>query len=140
MRSLLFITSLLTLIASCTIAGAAQRAQSSIPVPTQERSTQGVEEDHIYTAREVDVKAKLTNKKENLPKAGKDCPREGQVKLTIVLHKSGKVTGVTITKGMACSYDEASVEVARKIKFTPAVKDGQQVSQYQMFEYRYATY
>lgn len=140
MRSLLFLTSLFTVIASCTIAGAAQRAQSNIPLHSQERATKGVDEDHIYTAREVDVKAKIPNKMENLPKAGKDCPKEGMVNLTIVLHKSGKVTEVTITEGMGCSYDKAAIEVARKLKFTPAEKDGQQVSQYQMLQYRYAIY
>ena len=52
------------------------------------------------------------------------------VELRIVLHKSGRVTEVTIMKGMGCSYDEAAVGAARKFKFTPRVKDGKQVSRY----------
>lgn len=85
------------------------------------------------------MKAKITNKMENLPEPGKDCPsRAGVVVLRIVLHKSGRVTEVTIMKGMGCSYDEAAVGAARKFKFTPAVKDVKQVSQYQIFEYRYS--
>jgi TonB family protein len=135
MKSLIYLSSLFTLIASCTIVGAGQFQQSYILL-SQERKTQGADE-VIYTAEEVDVKAKITNKMENIPKEGGDCTRQGKVSLRIILHKSGKVTGVTIIKGMGCSYDEATVEVARKFKFTPAVKDGQQVSQYQMFEYRY---
>ena len=83
------------------------------------------------------MKAKITNKTENLPVVGTDCPREGMVTLRIILHKSGEVTEVTLIKGMGCSYDQATLETARKLKFTPAVKDGQQVSQYQIFEYRY---
>jgi len=94
-------------------------------------------EDRIYTAQEVDVRAKITNKMKNLPKAGNDCPRDGMVTLRILLHKSGRVTDVTILKGMGCSYDQATVEVAGKFRFIPAVKDRKQVSQYQIFEYRY---
>jgi TonB family protein len=128
---------LFSLMASCMSVGAIPRRELYMPPPSQERKNQDADEDRVYTAKEVDVKAKITNRMENLPEAGRDCPREGLVRLRIILHKSGKVTEVTIIKGMGCSYDEATVEVARKFKFTPAVKDGEPVSQYQIFEYRY---
>ena len=136
MKSFIYISCLFSLIACCTIVGVARGEQSCIRVSSQEQRTQGADE-VIYTASEVDVKAKITNKMDNLPEVGSDCPRAGMVTLRIILHKSGKVTEVTIIKGMGCSYDKATVEVARKFKFTTAVKDGQQVSQYQIFEYRY---
>ena len=108
-----------------------------MPLPSQERKSQDADEGHVYTAKEVDVKAKFTNKTEHLPEVGRDCPREGLVRLRIVLHKSGRVTEVTIIKGTGCSFDEAAVEAARKLKFTPAVKAGESVSQYQTVEYGY---
>lgn len=137
MHSLIYTISLFALIVSLTGVGSARCAQSYIPLPSQECKTQEGDEDRVYTVREVDVKAKITNKMERLPEAGKDCPREGMVTLRMILHKSGKVTEVTIIKGLGCSYDEATMEIARKFKFTPATKDGQPVSQYQIFEYRY---
>ena len=137
MKSLVHLTPLLTLLAACMVTGAAPRGGSYTPTPAQERKTQDAEEEHVYTYREVDVKAKITNKMENLPRAGRDCPREGLVRLRIILHKSGRVTEVTIIKGMGCSYDKATVEAARRFTFSPAVKDSRAVSQYQIFEYSY---
>ena len=135
MKSLIYLTSLFILIAFCTIGVAARHERSYISLVSQEKK-KGADEP-VYTATEVDVKAKITNKMENIPREGSDCPRKGSVRLRIVLHKSGRVTEVTIINGMGCSYDEATVDSARKFKFIPAVKDGQQVSQYQIFEYRY---
>jgi TonB family protein len=138
MRSLVYFASLLGLMALCMYVGAAPCAGSYTPPPLQERDTQEAEDDRVYAYSEVDVKAKITNKMENLPEPGKDCPSHaGLVRLKVILHKSGRVAEVTIIKGMGCSYDEAAVEAARKFKFTPAVKGGERVSQYQIFEYQY---
>lgn len=140
MKSLIHLACLFVLVASGMRVGAASYAGSHTTAPSQERVTQGADDERVYTAGEVDVRAKVTNRMENLPEAGRDCPEEGLVRLRIILHKSGKVTEVRITKGMGCSYDESAVGVARKFKFTPAVKDGKHVSQYQIFEYRYQAY
>jgi TonB family protein len=136
MKPMIYLASLFISIAFCSIVVDARHEQSQTLQSSQERKTQGAD-DAIYLASEVDVKAKFTNKMENIPEAGRDCPRAGQVTLRLVLHRSGKVTKATIIKGMGCSYDEATVEVARKLRFSPALKEGQQVSQYQIFEYRY---
>ncbi len=138
MKSLTYFACLLILVGCCVgVEGAAGGASRTLQ-PLQGRNSQEAEEDHVYSYNEVDVKARITNKMENLPEPGKDCPpRAGLVRLKIVLHKSGRVADVTVIKGLGCSYDEATVEAARKFKFTPAVKDGRQVSQYQIFEYQY---
>ena len=138
MKSLAHFVCLLLLGTCCVGVGAAADGVSHTSHPVQERNAQEGEDDHVYSSNEVDVKAKITNKMENLPEPGKDCPaRAGLVRLKIILHKSGNVTEVTVLRGLGCSYDEASVAAARKFKFTPAVKDGKQVSQYQIFEYQY---
>ena len=59
-----------------------------------------------------------------------------QVTLRIVLRKSGSVTDVTVVKSSGCSYDQEAVKTVQKLKFEPAIKAGQQVSQYLNFEYR----
>ena len=112
------------------------RRFAELAINSQQAKPQAID-DRVYTAEEVDVKAKITNKMENIPQNGSDCPHQGMVSLRIVLHKSGRVTDIAIIKGMGCSYDKATVETARKFKFTTAVKNGQPVSQYQIFEYRY---
>jgi len=138
MKSLVYFASLLMLAVCCVGTGVAADGQTHTPPPSQEQKIEESEDDHVYAYSEVDVKAKITNKMENLPEPGKDCPsRAGLVRLKIVLHKSGRVAEVTILKGMGCSYDEASIEAARKFKFTAAVKSGKRVSQYQIFEYQY---
>lgn len=97
---------------------------------------QSPDEDDVYTIDQVDVKAKVKNKLEYLPERKNDCPDPVQVSLRVVFRKSGKVTDVTIVKSSGCSYDQEAIKAVRKLKFDPAVKAGQQVSQYSDIEYR----
>jgi TonB family protein len=94
------------------------------------------DDDMIYAVDEVDVKAKIKNKLENLPDRKNDCPDPVHVSLRVVLRKSGKVTDVTIVKSSGCSYDREAIKAVLKLKFNPAVKGGQPVSQYSGIEYR----
>lgn len=49
---------------------------------------------------------------------------------------SGKVTDIKVVRSVTDSLDEEAIKAARKIKFVPAKKDGQDVSQWLQFEYR----
>ena len=107
--------------------------------PTPSPSPSPKVQDRIYTAKEVDVKAKI-RQTNDAPQPGRDCfefdyPRV--VVLKVVLHKSGIVSDVTLVKKSGCSYDKDAIRVARKIKFEPAKKDGEDVSQYLTVEYAY---
>lgn len=95
-------------------------------------------EDKIYSATEVDVPAKFKNELDVLPTRKGDCPSSVRVALKIVLRKSGKVTDVTILMSSGCSYDQEAIKAVSKLKFEPALKDGQPVSQYSQLEYAYA--
>ncbi len=113
----------------------ATQAQQPTPTPSPSPKVQ----DRIYTAKEVDVKAKI-KQTTDAPQPGRDCfefdyPRV--VVLKVVLHKSGIVSDVTLIKKSGCSYDKDAIRVARKIKFEPAKKDGQDVSQYLTVQYAY---
>jgi TonB family protein len=94
------------------------------------------DEDKVYTDDQVDVKAKLKNKTENVPKQPIDCPKKLQVMLRIVLRKSGNVTNVRVVKSSGCSYDDEAVKAVQMLEFEPAIKAGHRVSQYLNFEYR----
>ena len=95
----------------------------------------GGDDEKVYTAKEVDVKAKLKNNLEHLPQRKKDCPETVHAKVRAVLHKSGKVTEVNVTESSGCSYDAEVIKTVRQLKFTPALKDGHSVSQYLELEY-----
>jgi TonB family protein len=97
------------------------------------------QQEKVYARPEVDTKAII--KKVPRPKAVQnwDCPAEGEVILQVILHYSGKVTKVELTKGLSCGYDEKAIAAAQKIKFTPAIKDGQLVSQTIEIKFNYTT-
>src|SRR5687768_1384417 len=89
-------------------AGAFQAsAQGKDPSPTpspEEREKEERTEDRIYSAREVDVKAKVIRLLDDPPTPGSDC--RGRLRLMVivnaVLRKSGKVTEVELVKGSGC--------------------------------------
>lgn len=53
----------------------------------------------------------------------------GQVKLSMVLCQSGRVTNIEVVQGLPYGLTEEAIKVARKIKFKPAEKDGQPASE-----------
>ena len=103
--------------------------------PDNSCTLQTADDDKIYTIKEVDVKAKVRNQMENLPRRKIDCPENVSVSLRAVFRKSGKVTDVIIRKSSRCSYDQEAIEAVLRLKFDPAIKDGRQVSQYAEIEF-----
>lgn len=63
---------------------------------------------------------------------------EGIVRLRVVLNRSGEVTDIGVIKGLPDGLTEKAVAAARRIRFTPAEKDGHKVSQYAVLEYNFA--
>ncbi len=131
------ILSILLIFFSCVAVGFAQDGKSNPTPSLQQREQNGSEEDRVYFPSEVDTKAKIRDAAQNAPETISDCPNKGRVSLRVILRKSGKVTDVELIKGMGCGYDEKTVEAARKLKFSPAMKDGRAVSQYLRIEYQY---
>lgn len=125
------------LLSFCAVA-AAQDAKPS-PAPAAEEK--------VYKEDEVDVKAKMKGDGKPAvrivtngapPPFTSDCPAKGEATLAIVIDKTGKVAAVTLVKASGCKvYDNRTVKDAWKVKFTPALKDGQPVSQEATFVTRY---
>jgi TonB family protein len=109
-----------------------------VATPIHMRGLQSQDQEKIYTASEVDVRANVKNRLERLPKRKSDCPDKVQVSLRVVLRKSGKVTDIAILKTSGCSYDQEAFKAAEKLRFDPALKGGQPVSQYSDLEYQTA--
>ena len=62
---------------------------------------------------------------------------EGVVRLRAILHASGGVQNISVVKGLPDGLTEKAIAAARQIRFTPAEKDGRQVSQYVVLEYNF---
>ena len=126
------------LLSLCAAAAVAQDAKPSpTPAPPQQKEEPAAEE-KVYREDEVDVKAKqkgFAGVRIRMAGPGDiqftpDCPARGSGTLGLVVNKSGKVTAVTLVKRSGCAaFDSRSVRDAWKTKFTPALKDGQPVTQ-----------
>ena len=110
----------------------AQGNDSTVPIQNSDEK--------VYKQSEVDQKAKIIKKP--IPSTDRMCGDDsGHVRVMVVLHKSGKVSDVQSLKASECQrFNENSFESAKKIKFNPAVKDGQPVSVSAMVEYTYRRY
>jgi len=90
----------------------------------------------IYQPKEVSQKARITDKPiPNYPASARLHNISGRVALTAVLCRSGHVTDIKVVKGLSHGLTESAIEAARKVKFEPAQKDGEAVSQTMQFEY-----
>lgn len=95
------------------------------------------EDDKIYSQKEVDIKAKVT-KHANVKTAGECKKGKGFISLSVVLHKTGKVTDIKVIESSQCeSFNKKAVKAVVKIEFDPAIKDGENVSQRQTIIYNY---
>jgi TonB family protein len=92
-----------------------------------------------FRQNDVTKKAMITHK----PRPGftEEAQRNGVtgvVRLRAVLNFSGEVTNIYVVKGLPDGLTEKAVAAARRIKFTPAEKDGHKVSQYVVLEYNFS--
>jgi TonB family protein len=84
----------------------------------------------IYHAREVTRRAKITYIREpGYTEKARTNGVRGRVVLTAVLCRTGEVTDIKVVKGLPDGLTEEAVESTRGIKFEPAEKDGEAVSQ-----------
>jgi len=141
MRILIHIIALVGLLVMGLHARQAQEAKPS-PSPSESQKNEPAK-DKVYSAKEVDVKAKVKPEPNNYAQPGRDCDEfdyELRTVLRAVVNKSGAVSEVVLVKKSGCSFDQDAIRVARKTKFEPARKDGQPVSQYVQMEYEFKKY
>ncbi len=65
---------------------------------------------------------------------------QGVVVLSVIFSKQGKLLVSGVVRGLPYGLTEMSIEAARKIRFTPAVKDGQPVSVRGNVEFNFTLY
>jgi len=89
-----------------------------------------------YSPKEVDVKAEVTAKPE--PDYTREARRigvQGVVVLRVLLTGDGKIDRVRVVRRLPYGLTENAIRAACEIKFKPAMKGGQPVSQWVAIEY-----
>lgn len=95
----------------------------------------------IFTGKDVTTKARLISKPE--PQYTEDARKNqitGTVVLKVVFASNGSVTNIRTVSGLPFGLTERAIAAARQIKFTPATKDGHQVSMWMQLEYNFNLY
>jgi TonB family protein len=95
----------------------------------------------VLRNNEVTTKAVITSKPEpGFTQEAREHDTTGTVRLRAVLGADGRVTHVVPLKRLPHGLTEKCVEAARRIRFTPATKDGRPVSQWVTLEYNFLIY
>lgn len=92
-------------------------------------------------ASETQLIARITDKPEPVyTKEARKHQVEGTVILRCVFRSSGKVTDIKVIQGLPNGLTERAIKAAKKIRFTPAMKDGHPVSMWMQLEYTFNLY
>jgi TonB family protein len=129
---------------------AAAQSGAARKQPEQQRTEQEAkqkddaqtDEQKTYHGPEVTKRARILAKPNpDYPRRARESNVEGEVVLRIILLSSGEVSDeVTVIRGLPEGVTEAAIKAARKIKFTPAEKDGRPVSQSVTVVYNFNLY
>ncbi len=85
----------------------------------------------VYTTKEVTQKAVVLKVNEPLyTERARQNGTQGTVRLRVILHKSGEVRDIKVMNRLPDGLTDEAIKVAKSLKFKPAIKDGQAVSQY----------
>ena len=93
----------------------------------------------VYEAKDVSQRARIRDKPiPNYTEAARKHNVNGTVALTAILCRSGQVTDIQVVKGLPHGLTEGAIDAAKRIKFEPAQKDGEAVSQTTQLEYSFS--
>src|SRR5438128_3747592 len=92
----------------------------------------------VFGAGEVEKKARLlVSPAATYPNAARSVKAGGEVRLRLVLASDGTVKYIFPMKPLKYGLTEAAIEAARQIKFEPAIRNGQPVSQFATLSYEF---
>jgi TonB family protein len=101
----------------------------------------GVDYSRPFKTAEVTRKAVITSKPEpGFTEEARKNNVTGVVRLRAILSAGGSVQGISVVKGLPDGLTERAISAAKQIRFTPAEKDGRNVSQYVTLEYNFNIY
>ena len=80
----------------------------------------------------------LKIKRKSPPEFGNCSQGAGLARLRVVFDKSAKVTNVEIAISSGCdSFDNNAIKAAKRIKFEPAIKNGEPITVTKLVEYTF---
>lgn len=91
----------------------------------------------IYAGKDLDQKPRIVDKPPPSFSSQEHEKYERQeITLRAILCGSGNVTDITVKSGLSTAVDAKAIEAARRIKFIPGKKDGQNISRFVTLVYR----
>lgn len=106
--------------------------------PAQTDQKQAPTNEKVYERKEVDSTVKILSKPE--PAYTNEASEQhvvGVVRLTAIFRHDGAIRNIEVVNGLPAGLTENAIAAARKITFTPAMKEGQPVSQKLMIVYQF---
>lgn len=113
-----------------------ENGEGALPKPKPK-----VNHDGPFTVKNVDRKAQILARPE--PAYTDEARREqitGVVSLRVLLNANGTVSQISPISRLPHGLTDKAIEAARKIRFTPAQKDGRNVSQWLVLQYEFNLY
>jgi TonB family protein len=110
---------------------------------TPSRSTPGTQptQEVPLAGRDVSVKVRILSKPEpSYSEAARKAGVTGTVVIKCIFWSNGEVRNLFVVRALGFGLTSRAVEAARKIRFTPASKDGRPVSMYMQLEYNFNLY
>lgn len=124
----------------CLIAAVAILPVLCAPTRTRGNASVGyaqtTESAHALEKRDAKITAQ-PNPLADLKGASASVQKERKIVLRMVLRANGKVTDISVVRSDAPELNKVAVQAAKKIKFAPAMKDGQPVSQWATVTYTF---
>lgn len=97
--------------------------------------------DRIFKSSEVNSKARiLSQPPPNYTEEARSARVAGTVRLRAVFKYDGTIEVIEVLQGLTHGLTEKAVEAAKKIRFTPAQRNGKSVSQEIILEYNFNLY
>lgn len=104
-------------------------------------SNSAAADEKLYVGKDVTRKARLGMKPEpTYTETARENGVTGTVVLKCVFASNGTITNIRVVTGLPYGLTERAIAAARKIKFIPAIKDGQYVSMWMQLEYNFNLY
>jgi TonB family protein len=95
----------------------------------------------IYKSTEVTTKARITyNPQPEYTEEARKNQVSGVIRIQMILGADGNIYAIIPLNGLPNGLTEKAIKAAKQIKFIPAIKDGQPVSQWVTIEYSFRVY
>jgi len=112
------------------------------PTPTPDTAALSIpsatDYNRIFSGKEVTAKARVLEKTEpTYSDSARKFGVQGTVVLRCVFSKDGDVTNIRVVSKLPHGLTQKAIEAAQRIRFTPAMKDGQPVSMWMELQYNF---